>query len=252
MTGTIEYQGKTWRVNWGRPIDISQPLIDGADQPRCFGADPPAFLPMRGEGWVAQVDQGGSVNAFAVKLNPHGNGTHTECFGHISQNHDSLYYQDVPDHIPAQLVTVKPIKDKEDWVIQKADFEAALREKPGFLAIVIRTLPNGLFNKRRDFTGTNPPYLSVEAMGYLVEKGIQHLLIDLPSVDKEMDNGKVANHKLFWNWPTFVGRKNCTITEMVYVPDQVQDGGYLLNLQRAPFDLDCAPSRPILFPMEKI
>jgi len=41
-----------------------------------------------------------------------------------------------------------------------------------------------------------------------------------------------------------------TVTEMIYVPDDLPDGRYVLDLQIAPFVSDAAPSRPILFPIE--
>jgi hypothetical protein len=67
------------------------------------------------------------------------------------------------------------------------------------------------------------------------ESGIQHLLIDLPSVDKEKDEGKLLAHKAFWNVTdvndlNLDARLEATITEMIYVPDNVADGSYLLNL----------------------
>jgi hypothetical protein len=36
---------------------------------------------------------------------------------------------------------------------------------------------------------------------------------------------------------------------MIYVPDELSDDLYALSLQVAPFILDAAPSRPILFPL---
>jgi hypothetical protein len=73
---------------------------------------------------------------------------------------------------------------------------------------------------------------------FLRESGIQHLLIDLPSVDKEKDEGKLLAHKAFWNVTdvndlNLDARLEATITEMIYVPDNVADGSYLLNLQIA-------------------
>jgi hypothetical protein len=43
-----------------------------------------------------------------------------------------------------------------------------------------------------------------------------------------------------------------TVTEMVFAPDQLTDGLYLLNLQIPPFQSDAAPSRPVLMPLELI
>jgi len=40
---------------------------------------------------------------------------------------------------------------------------------------------------------------------------------------------------------------DATITEMIYVPDWVHDGFYLLNIQIASFVNDASPSKPILY-----
>ena len=76
--------------------------------------------------------------------------------------------------------------------------------------------------------------------------GVKHLLIDLPSVDKEKDDGALLAHKAFWNIPK-APRLDATITEFIYVPDTIEDGTYLLNLMIAPFHNDATPSKPILY-----
>ncbi|MGH7784095.1 MAG: cyclase family protein, partial [Candidatus Binatia bacterium] len=45
-------------------------------------------------------------------------------------------------------------------------------------------------------------------------------------------------------------RTDCTITELIYVPNEVEDGECLLNLQIAPFAADASPSRPVLFKLD--
>ena len=89
-------------------------------------------------------------------------------------------------------------------------------------------------------------YLDHRAAAFLRDLGVQHLLIDLPSVDKEKDDGALLAHKAFWNIPQGP-RKNATITEFVYVNDTINDASYVLNLQVAPFENDAAPSRPVLY-----
>ena len=66
-------------------------------------------------------------------------------------------------------------------------------------ALVIRTLPNSASKLSKKYSHTNPPFLAEDAAGFICESGIQHLLIDLPSVDKEKDEGKLLAHKAFWN-----------------------------------------------------
>jgi arylformamidase len=117
-------------------------------------------------------------------------------------------------------------------------------------AIVIRTIPNLKDKKSMQYSHTNPPYLLEEAAVYLREKGIKHLLIDLPSVDKEQDGGKLLAHNAFWNTVGEI-RFDATITEFIYVPNRAEDGEYLLNLMVAPFENDATPSKPILYKIIK-
>ena len=96
------------------------------------------------------------------------------------------------------------------------------------------------------YSNTNPIYLLEESAIYLKEKGIEHLLIDLPSVDKEKDEGQLLSHNAFWNTDGEL-RMNATITEFIYVPNNVKDGSYFLNLMIAPFENDATPSKPVLY-----
>jgi len=114
---------------------------------------------------------------------------------------------------------------------------------------VIRTMPNTTDKKSRQYSNTNWAYLTEEAAEYLKTKNIQHLLIDLPSVDKEKDNGALLAHKAFWDYNGTL-RKEATITEFIYVPNKISDGSYILNLQIAPFENDASPSKPVLYKIE--
>jgi kynurenine formamidase len=155
----------------------------------------------------------------------------------------------------AELISVEPKVDGEDLVITKEQIELALGGNSPE-AIIIRTLPNSESKKHLNYSNTNPPYLEEAAAIFIKEKGIQHLLIDLPSVDKEHDEGKLLAHKAFWNVKDVNqvnqdARFNCTITEMIYVNEEIKDGSYLLNLQFASFENDASPSKPILYKIEK-
>ena len=98
-----------------------------------------------------------------------------------------------------------------------------------------------------------PPFFSIEAMEYVSELGISHLLVDIPSVDRTFDEGKLSAHHIYWKVKQGSHKvdKNDhslnTITEMVYINNKIEDGLYLLNLQIAPFVSDAAPSRPVIF-----
>ena len=102
---------------------------------------------------------------------------------------------------------------------------------------MIRTLPNGPDKRTRDYSGSTPPYLSREAAQLLVVRGIEHLLVDLPSIDRAHDEGRLTAHRIFFGLPPGAAelaaaqRAAATVTELAYVPEALADGAYLLELQ---------------------
>jgi hypothetical protein len=128
-----------------------------------------------------------------------------------------------------------------------------------YRALVIRTLPNDEQKRRRDWDdGRAVPYLTRAAGALLAELGCEHVLVDLPSLDRMADRGKLAAHRAFWGLApgatraAETARGRCTVTELVYVPDALADGNYLLDLQLPAFVADAAPSRPLLMPLEAL
>ncbi|MFZ4612480.1 MAG: cyclase family protein, partial [Bacteroidia bacterium] len=117
--------------------------------------------------------------------------------------------------------------------------------------IIIRTLPNEPEKINHQYSNTNPPFIEKEAISYLNSKGIEHVLIDLPSVDKEKDEGKLEAHKEFWNFNGELEHHK-TITEMIYVPNEIIDGFYFLNLMIAPFENDASPSKPVIYCLTEV
>ncbi len=238
---------KTYTIDLGSPIDISIALRnDAPDAVTCFYAPPFSFAPHKVGDWVGAVAAGAPVNFMDVRLNPHGNGTHTECVGHIAPEVFSINNALREFHFIAKLTTLYPQKmENGDRIITRAQIAEVLRESE-VKALIIRTLPNETDKLTRNYSGTNPPYLSADAAAYIVDCGVEHLLLDLPSVDREEDEGRLAAHHVFWQYP-HAPRQHATITELVFVPSEVRDGVYLLNLQIAAFPLDASPSKPVLY-----
>jgi len=198
--------------------------------------------------WIGDVTKGGPVNFKNVYLNPHGNGTHTECMGHISKECHSLNKELKHFFALCSLVTVSPMVMGNDKVITSEQV-AGWNLHKGATAVAIRTLPNGDQKKKAQYSNSNPPYLSVDAARLLVDRGILHLLIDLPSIDREQDEGKLAAHHVFWNYPE-APRHGATISELVFIDNEIKDGDYLLNLMVTALENDASPSKPILYRIE--
>jgi arylformamidase len=246
MFASIQHKGKTYKTDLSKPIDISIPLRAGVGNVSAWDVPPVKIEPVKAGDWVGEVKSGASVNFRNITFNPHGNGTHTECVGHISKE-DFSVNQGLKEFLfIAELISVLPdAKPDGDFVITEEHIKNCLEgKKPE--ALVIRTISNPVSKKEMHYTGTNPPYLSEGAMRYIVSLGIDHLLIDMPSVDKEKDGGKVLCHHIFWDYPANP-QTGKTITELIYVPNDVLDGTYLLNLQIASFENDATPSKPVLY-----
>ena len=116
-------------------------------------------------------------------------------------------------------------------------------------ALLIRTLPNEKDKCEKNYSSTNPPYLDISIIELLQKLEVKHLLVDLPSVDREEDKGELAFHHAFWNVPNKPNLER-TITELIFVENKIPDGKYLLEMQMAPFENDASPSRPVLYKID--
>jgi len=250
MTIQITVDDEIRTADLDKPLDLSIPMESGSRNPRAWMDENPQITPVVSEQWEGSVASGASVNFNNVWFNPHAHGTHTECLGHITEKVHSVNRALERYFFLASVITVAPESKKGDKVISARQLRNLL--KGGTTpALVIRTLPNIPSKKRTKYMGTNWPYLEATAAKYLREKGVEHLLIDQPSVDKEKDDGKLAAHKAFWGLPENP-RQKATITEFIYVSNRIADGIYLLELQTAPFVNDATPSRPLLYRLQPI
>jgi arylformamidase len=262
---SFSIDGRRWSVGRERH-DLSIPLGFDRPQPVFFGVAGASERAVTAGSFVGDVRKGGSCNCATISITPHCNGTHTECVGHITGERLSVRSLCKQTLDVALVVSIAPVRaattaegsdpkpQPDDWLITRASLEAAMASAPiaAFTALVIRTLPNSTHKLARDYEREPAPFFTVEAMRFIVERGVQHLVVDLPSLDRANDEGRLTAHRTFWNVPAGARaidtstRRHATVTELAYIDDTVRDGAYLLNLQVAPFEADAAPSRPIL------
>lgn len=243
MKTTITVGEKTYAINLSKPLDISIPLRASKRNVNAWYLDEPKLEK------VLDVNRGDSVNFNTLTFNPHAHGTHTETVGHITKESYSINKCLKQFFFTAELISVAPEKYLKDYIFSKKQIQHLLKGKSAD-ALVIRSMPNMLEKKSKQHSNTNWPYIKADAMEFIRKKGIKHLLIDQPSVDREKDGGQLLSHKAFWNVDGDI-RKDSTITELIYVSNRIKDGSYLLNLQIAPFENDAAPSKPILYKIEE-
>ncbi len=277
-------------IDLSQGIDIAIALDFSAPQPRHFGAPAATSRPFSVPGFSGRVGTGASCNCDIVTLIPHCNGTHTECVGHLTNERlDALRIVPI-DLLAALVVSVTPVDAASspessepaplagDRLITRESLESAFARSqrsaqlhaasrsqrnaptagkpPGgwpAQALVIRTLPNEPSKVSRDYSERVPPYLSRAAAEWLIEQRIEHLIVDLPSIDRTHDQGRLSAHRVFFGLPPHsrqldqAQRRTATITELAYIPDSVADGAYLLQIQLPALAGDAVPSRPVLY-----
>jgi arylformamidase len=266
MKAKISFHTLDFEVNFSKGNDISIPINFNGEQPNTYGVDIATSKPYQDGQFIGDTRKGGPCNFETYSFTPHCNGTHTECIGHITNERVSILTSLDQEMIPATLVSVTPRNttehytpdlNKEDLVITKEDLELQLKDiNPAFLqGLIVRTLPNSDNKKSRDYMKVSPAFFSIDAMEYIVSLRVDHLLVDTPSVDRLLDDGRLSAHNVFWETKGKEfnpNTQNKTITEMIFAPSYLEDGTYLLNLQIPAFVSDAAPSRPIIYKINEL
>ena len=267
MNARIAVGGREFDIDVSRPVMLALALDFAGPQPRHFGAPRATSQPFEAAGFEGSVERGASCNCEIITLIPHCNGTHTECVGHLTREPLDAWRVVPAGFLPALLLSVsaeapgaagegsEPAPRPNDRLITRRALERGWPANAPFeaRALLIRTLPNTADKRARDYSATTPPYLSQEAARLLVSRGILHLIVDMPSIDRAHDEGRLTAHRIFFGLPPgsvqlgAAARPGATITELAFMPDELADGAYLLELQVPALGGDAVPSRPLLY-----
>ncbi len=272
MKALLEVHGRRLAVQLQHGHDLAVHVaFDAAAGIEAFSLPKAVRAPVAAGSFVGDTRRGGSCNCETLTITPHGDGTHTEGVGHLLDARVPVTSLCDSGLLLARVVTVAPVRlgdvadtvvghrDDDDRVIAAGPLARALDATPFDVtlpidALVVRT-PGGAAAKRTmRWSGTNPPYLTVDAGRLLRARGVDHVLVELPSLDREDDGGHLGAHRAFFDVPQGAraiegAPPRRTVTELVVVPDDVKDGLYALSLQLAPLTTDAVPSRPLLFPV---
>ena len=266
MYAEIKVGAKSYSINFKKFTDLSIPLKFNGEQPNTYNVKQASSVAYKDKSFVGDTRIGGVCNFETYTLTPHCNGTHTECIGHITDERISINDSLRDMFIPATLITLTPCKTNEtyspslnsdDLLITKKEIKSKLSSiDTSFLdGLIIRTAPNYEDKLKKKYSGNESPFFTIEAMNHIVDLGVKHLLVDFPSVDRLLDEGKLTCHNIFWQTNNKKLNKDTmekTITEMIFISDKIADGKYLLNIQIPSFVSDAAPSKPIIFQVNEI
>jgi hypothetical protein len=267
QSATLDIDGTRYAVDLRTPHDLAIALDFDDLQPRWLLAPAAHSAPLATASFSGSVQSGASCNCSTVTLTPHLDGTHTECAGHLTLERmdartvvpvgflRALLVSVAPTPAHATRESSRPAPRVDDLLITAAELTRAWPTELPFLpqALIVRTLPNPASKRARDYGAEPAAFLSLQAAALLVARGIEHLVLDVPSADRTEDGGQLSAHREFFGLAagstslSAVRRPQCTITELAYIDQAAADGVYLLVLQIPPLGGDAIPSRPLLF-----
>ena len=247
----IKYNSKEYFISSENAVDLSIQNNFSGNAPIFYNASQPSNEPLISKNFIGDVKQGGSCNVPVVSLNIHCTGTHTECAGHINNSNVSIVDICPVGLIPALLITVEPqltsttdesyhVRVDGEYVITQKSIQKKIDQSHS--ALIIRTIPNDKSKISRNYDKMRAPFFTHQAIDYIISEGVEHLLVDLPSVDKADDEGKLGNHKRFF-------KNGKTISELLFINNSIGDGFGFLQIQIPNWSLDAVPSRPIFYPV---
>lgn len=259
----MQVGAQTLEVDYTRGLSIAIALDPHGPQPAFFVNQAAGAHPLRAGNWVGDVRAGGSCNAEVVELVPHCHGTHTECLGHVTAERNLVQDTIYAGPVLARLISLTPAPPAgadDSPLFTPAALQQALGEAPldGVEALIIRSWPIPADLTSRDYS-QGPPYpvLDLDATRWLAGLPLKHLLMDTPSLDPAHDGGRLANHRAWWGLDdqplaAAVEPRRRSVTEMTLVPAEVPDGDYWLHIELSPLLGDATPSRPIIYPVERL
>jgi kynurenine formamidase len=269
MHAELSYGGQKVRAALDRGVSLAIAVEFGAAGPRHFGVGSPESRPVAVGNFSGSVATGASANCSTVTLTPHCQMTHTETVAHLTREAGDAWRVVPRGLLPAVVVSVVPEPASEssestdpqpyatDTLITRRRLRAAwpMTRMVDPVAVIVRTLPNDPAKRTRNYADLVPPYFTREAVDWLVEKRIEHLVLDVPSLDRTHDEGRMVGHRLFFGLPPGstargdAARSRATITELAFVPDEVHDGPCILSLAVPAIGGDAVPSQPIVYPL---
>jgi kynurenine formamidase len=269
LIAEFSFGGQKVRAALDRGVSLAIAVEFGASGPRHFGAAAPSSKPFAVGNFSGSVASGASANCSTITLTPHCQMTHTESVAHLTREAGDAWRVVPRGPMPAVVVSVIPEPASEssestdpqpfatDTLISRRRLRAAwpMGRMVDPVAAVIRTLPNDAGKRARNYDELVPPYLTREAVEWLIEKRIEHLVLDVPSLDRTHDEGHMVGHRLFFGLPPGssargdAARSRATITELAFIPDEVPDGPCILSLAVPAIGGDAVPSQPIVYPL---
>lgn len=262
MKARIAIDQQSLEIDFAGGRSLAIELDPHGAQPSFFTGQPATARALKDGAFIGDVRQGGSCNAEVVSFAPHCHGTHTEGIGHISQERTHVQHSIYAEPTLARLISLEAApanRPDEHPTFTLAALQEALGDglNPGEQALIVRQLPQPEDLAQRDYSHAAPyPVFAHHAVRWLAQQNLKHLLLDSPSLDAANDGGRLLNHRAWWGVDApphpRIDSARRSITELILVPEDVLDGSYWLQLELSPVLGDATPSRPMVYPIQRV
>jgi arylformamidase len=251
-------------LDFARASCLARVLDFNGPHPQHFGAPRATSAPMRIGSFEGDVTRGASCNCNSIQLIPHCHGTHTESASHLTVEQRPLHEFMPLAPIAALLLTVPTTvaaQCNEDGGLAAIATDLLITRQAllGAWQHFVHASPTALLLRTATaFEDNNTPYFTSQCMTEIVARGIEHLIVELPSIDRQHDGGTLAAHRVFFGLPAgetrlqYARRPTCSITELAQFSPALLDGPCAVQLQLAAFDGDAVPSRPLYIPYRQL
>ena len=212
MIINIYHNNQDYKIDTKESFDISITYKFNGAQPNNYDVNPGQLSPLKSGETTYSVRAGAGCNVPEISMNIHCTGTHTEYVGHLLDNPGDIGMVLKDIIIPAVLISIGPnsiVGTKESYhysvrehelVVSRESIQKEVEKwsehQPQ--ALIIRTIPNAEDKKYYQYSINPPAFFTNDALRYICDSGIQHLVVDLPSIDRMSDNGILGNHRIFW------------------------------------------------------
>jgi kynurenine formamidase len=210
--------------------------------------------------FIGNVGEGGACNVDILNYVPHGL-THIETSAHIlMQDENAVTIKDIPVQNLSGLVYLLDITDIDAEAgrsVRWQDVEAKLKKITLPIRMLALKTQASLQPRDTDFSGKDFLYLSPETAEKLhdFKPRINCLLLDLPSIDRESDGGKLAAHRHFFGLPQkgcrWEDKEKRTLVELAWFSD-LQEGYYYAFITPQRFQTNAVSTGIVFHPLLEI
>ncbi|MCY3414672.1 MAG: cyclase family protein [Candidatus Heimdallarchaeota archaeon] len=201
----------------GKGISVSRIIsINPRSEPKAFDLPDYSVKSYSRGDFIGLISEGASCNVNIHSYIPH-TFTHVESSLHVSE--DGISLDLIPESLFSGIIFLLDLSELDSECIEIEHTSAIFDKKVRRVAIKSKY---SVDKPDINYTNTDPLYISTKVAKLFHTKGIEVLMLDLPSIDRETD-------KELWGHKYFFENEKRIIIELAYF-DKLNEGYYYYEM----------------------